>query len=305
MRRSSCNADAMKFAACFACMTCALFVACAEPAGAADSAAFEHQLERGRAGDLSAQKRLGAAYYFGRDVERDFEEAARWWQRAAEQGDAESAYNLGTLYQDGEGVEADPFESARWMRRARGGSLEAKRELERLESSGALLEADPKAAFAFYLADAQAGHAAAQRLVGLMLRDGHGVESDVTAAFHWLQESAHQGDVEAEGALGSLYDEGRGVARDPLKALVWFEKAAAKGHAGAQFNLGSMYLHGNGVPADPAEAVMWLTLCADEVYSARFLLHSEAERISAEDLARGRAMAQAYRETSGSRRREP
>jgi TPR repeat protein len=271
------------------------------PTFAAEPSAFEQMLEAGRAGDVEAQRRLGGAYYFGRRVERDFEAAASWWERAADQGDAASAYNLSTLYRNGEGVDEDPFEAARWLREARDGSPDARAELERLETTGALMETDPVAAYAFYRVDAEAGHAASQRLVGLMLREGRGVERDAAAAFRWLEKAAQQGDAEAQGALGSLYDEGRGVARDPLQALVWFEKAAAQGHAGAQFNLGSMYLHGNGVPADHAEAVMWLTLCADEVYSARYLLHSEQDRIAPADLAKGRAMAEARRRTPAAR----
>jgi len=52
-------------------------------------------------------------------------------------------------------------------------------------------------------------------------------------------------------------------------------------------------MNGVGVPADHAEAVMWLSLAADEVYSARYLLYTREREIAPEALAEGRRRAAA------------
>ena len=53
-------------------------------------------------GDVTAQHNMGHAYNNGRDVPKDFEEAAKWWTMAAEQGDVRSILPLGQLYRFGD-----------------------------------------------------------------------------------------------------------------------------------------------------------------------------------------------------------
>jgi hypothetical protein len=47
---------------------------------------------------------LGRIYAEGRGVPQDFQEAAKWYCLAAEQGDAAAQFNLGRMYADGLGV---------------------------------------------------------------------------------------------------------------------------------------------------------------------------------------------------------
>lgn len=54
-----------------------------------------------------AQHALGIMYYQGRGVEQNSVEAAKWFQRAAEQGVAASQVKLGELYSTGNGVTQD------------------------------------------------------------------------------------------------------------------------------------------------------------------------------------------------------
>lgn len=215
---------------------------------------------------------------------------------SAEAEDPAALYERGRRSFAGDGVPQSSFEGARWLRRAaHGGHAKAAEASDRIDAGAVLVREDPKQAFAFYAAFAEEGDAAAQRMLGLLHREGVGTRVDDVAAFGWLERAAAAGDMEAQGALGSMYDEGRGTERDPAQALVWFRKAALQGHPEAQFNLGTMYMNGVGTPVDHVEAVMWLTLCAEKVASARFLLHTKSEEISPEDLAAGRARASAHR----------
>ena len=44
-------------------------------------------------GNAEAQNKLAECYYTGENVIQDYKEAAKWWEKAAEQGHAKSQYN--------------------------------------------------------------------------------------------------------------------------------------------------------------------------------------------------------------------
>ena len=63
------------------------------------------------------QFQLGYAYWIGRGVAPDDEEAVMWYRRAAEQGHADTRWNLGYFtYRVGRRVTQDEGEAARWYR---------------------------------------------------------------------------------------------------------------------------------------------------------------------------------------------
>ena len=80
------------------------------------------------------QGRAWAQYNLG--VPQDYVEAAKWYRKAAEQGDAEAQHNLGVMYYNGEGVPQDFIESYAWVLLAKAdGDKESLRELRELISS--------------------------------------------------------------------------------------------------------------------------------------------------------------------------
>lgn len=57
-----------------------------------------------------------AYYYFaGIDVEKNSNEAIRWWTLAAEKGDSDAQYMVGICYAEGYGVEKDLDEAIKWL----------------------------------------------------------------------------------------------------------------------------------------------------------------------------------------------
>jgi TPR repeat protein len=50
---------------------------------------------RAERGDAKSQWALGAMYYYGRGVPRDYGEAVRWYRKSAEQGYPQAQYDLG------------------------------------------------------------------------------------------------------------------------------------------------------------------------------------------------------------------
>jgi len=70
------------------------------------------------AGDARAQSIFGLAYYRGRGVPLDHNEAVKWFRPAANHGDAAAQFYLGVMYSEGQGVPQDFTEAAKWYRLA-------------------------------------------------------------------------------------------------------------------------------------------------------------------------------------------
>ena len=62
----------------------------------------------------ATQTALGLLYYHGEGVSKDFNEAFKWFGKAAEQGDAEGQFRLGAMYANGEGVAKDYVTAYKW-----------------------------------------------------------------------------------------------------------------------------------------------------------------------------------------------
>jgi len=153
-------------------------------------------------GDARAQAQLGFMYVTGKGVERDLNEAAKWFRKAAEQGHTKAQYNLGMMYVRGEGVERDFNEAAKWFTKA-----------------------------------AEQGDAMAPYNLGLMYDKGDGVEKDYKEAAKWYRKAALQGHAKAQFNLGVRYEEGQGVEQDFKEAVKWYHKAADQGDTTAHNHL--------------------------------------------------------------------
>jgi hypothetical protein len=157
-------------------------------------------LARANAGDPEAQNQMGVYYIDGVGVERNAEEAARWYQLAAEQGSARGQRRLGRMYQTGSGVPEDPVEAVRLYR----------------------------------LAAAQ-GNAAAHNDLGVMYAEGRGVDADINEALRWFRLAA---EMEYDWGFANqaiIYERGlAGATVDRALAIQNYQAAARLGHQGAQ-----------------------------------------------------------------------
>lgn len=81
------------------------------------SSSFEWKknlLEQAANGEPSAQYRLGELYWYGKGLEKDNEQAAAWYRRAAKQGDGQAQRMLAHFYSRGYGVPKDLAEAYKW-----------------------------------------------------------------------------------------------------------------------------------------------------------------------------------------------
>jgi TPR repeat protein len=64
---------------------------------------------------MLSQYLLGSAYFVGIETPRDYEEAAKWYRRAADQGHPEAQFRLGSMYYLGQGVPKSIVLSEMWF----------------------------------------------------------------------------------------------------------------------------------------------------------------------------------------------
>ncbi|WP_206081787.1 tetratricopeptide repeat protein [Hallella mizrahii] len=69
-------------------------------------------------GDAKSQNYMGECYYYGNGVTKNLQEAAKWYRKAAVQGNANAQNSLGYCYENGEGVEKNGEEAFFWYRKA-------------------------------------------------------------------------------------------------------------------------------------------------------------------------------------------
>ena len=65
-------------------------------------------------GYVHGQFFLGQMYAKGLGVEQNFKEAVKWWKKAADQGDAAAQTSLGLMYGKGQGVKQNGVTAYAW-----------------------------------------------------------------------------------------------------------------------------------------------------------------------------------------------
>ena len=96
-------------------MILALWFGLSVPVIAADLATIE---TLARKGDADAQYRLALMYDYGEDIDQDYAQAFKWYQKSANQGYANAQYNLGWMYKNAHGMPEDNAKAVEWYLRA-------------------------------------------------------------------------------------------------------------------------------------------------------------------------------------------
>ncbi len=214
-------------------------------------------------GDSIAQKDFGLCHYVGIGVSQDYKEAAKWYQKSAEQGNSEAQSNLAYCYSQGHGLPQDQIEAFKWWSKAaQQGHALAQFSLGCCYQNGEGVAPNLIQAIIWYHKAAEQGLTAAQCNLGSCYAKGDGVPLDAAKAVYWYRKAAQQGNAAAQAFLAYCYSQGQGVPKDETEAFKWWLKAAEQGLNEAQNNLGLCYEHGQGVPADYVEAYKWFSLAA-------------------------------------------
>lgn len=130
-------------------------------------------------GDLKAMDMLGDCYYFGRGLAQDKETAKMWYKKAAKAGYAQAMFDLGFAY----------FKEGRYH--------------EAVDWYG---EASSK------------GHVEAHRHLGICYLLGEGTTCNPEFAFGLFKYAANNGNTDAMYNLANCFEKGEGVSRSTHKA---------------------------------------------------------------------------------------
>jgi localization factor PodJL len=144
--------------------------------------------------------------------------------------DPAAEYEVGTRYADGRGLSRNPEEAARWFERAaNAGFAPAQFRLASLNEKGEGLKKDLQAARSLYLAAASKGHAKAMHNLAVLYAEGIDGKPDYKVAAQWFFKAASYGVGDSQYNLAILYARGIGVQTNLAESYKWFALAAAKG----------------------------------------------------------------------------
>jgi hypothetical protein len=132
------------------------FTAHAQQTGLQNAGIDATLLVQANGGDAAAQVAVGESYQVGKGVPKDLQQAAAWYQKAADKKDIAGELHLAALYRDGgKGFARDMAQAAEWYRRA-----------------------------------ADQGEVEAQATMGTLYSMGQGVQVNYVEAYYWLDLAA-------------------------------------------------------------------------------------------------------------------
>jgi localization factor PodJL len=151
---------------------------------------------------------------------------------AALKGDPSAAYEIGVRFAEGKGVPASYDDAAKWYdRAAQAGLVPAIFRLGTLYEKGLSVKKDLDIARRYYLQAAERGNAKAMHNLAVLDADGGGKGANYKSASQWFRKAAERGVADSQFNLGILYARGIGVEQNLAESFKWFSLAAAQGDA--------------------------------------------------------------------------
>jgi localization factor PodJL len=149
-------------------------------------------------GDPTAAYEIGVRFAEGKGVAVNYDEAAKWLDRAAQAGVVPAIFRLGTFYEKGLSVKKDVDIARRYyMQAAERGNAKAMHNLAVLDADGGGQGANYKGAAQWFRKAADRGIADSQYNLGILYARGIGVDQNLAESFKWFSLAAAQGDVDA------------------------------------------------------------------------------------------------------------
>jgi TPR repeat protein len=211
-----------------------------------------------------AQFHCGLVLAKGDGVRKDGSSAAKYSERAADQGDVFTQLRYGLLIESEETLRGEKSIAAHDYRLAAdAGDPNSQFRYALLLESGDGVPMNKSLAAEYYKLAADQGNVAGQFRYGLMLETGNGILPDKALAAEYYKQAADQGDMNARFSYAFLLDEGDGVPANKAVAAEYYKLAADQGHPFAQSNYGILLDEGDGVPQDRATAAHYYKLAAD------------------------------------------
>jgi localization factor PodJL len=149
-------------------------------------------------------------------------------------GDPTAAYEVGVRFAEGKGVAVNYDEAAKWLdRAAQAGVVPAIFRLGTFYEKGLSVSKDVDIARRYYMQAAERGNAKAMHNLAVLYADGSGKGADYKSAAQWFRRAADRGIADSQYNLGILYARGIGVDQNLPESFKWFSLAAAQGDTDA------------------------------------------------------------------------
>jgi len=189
-------------------------------------------------------------------LQKDYENARRYYLLASEQGEYLAMYNLACMYYFGDGVERDEAAAFSWYQKAgQHGDPEALNRVGVMLENGIGVEKNPAEAFAAYRKSAELGSLSGLANTGFAYLEGKGVQTDWEAGLRYLELASERGNGIASLALGDSYRNGQwGLSPEAVRARGYYERGMQQKYAPAIERLAELYDAGEGVERDPIKA---------------------------------------------------
>ncbi len=165
---------------------------------------------------------VGCSYFYNN---ADFENAVRWWKKAAAKEHPQALWELAMINKNG--LNNDSI------------------------------------AFNYFFKCANMGNTEAMNEVGCAYLSGSGIEQNIEKGMEWLKQGAYTGNANAAENLASIYQVGRyGIKRNKELCLTYWKLGAENGSDECQYNYGMCLKKGKGVPKDKDAAIRWISEAA-------------------------------------------
>jgi localization factor PodJL len=149
-------------------------------------------------------------------------------------GDPTAAYEVGVRFAEGKGIAVNYDEAAKWLdRAAQAGVVPAIFRLGTFYEKGLSVTKDIDIARRYYMQAAERGNAKAMHNLAVLDADGGGKGANYKSAAQWFRKAADRGVADSQYNLGILYARGIGVEQNLAESFKWFSLAAAQGDADA------------------------------------------------------------------------
>jgi localization factor PodJL len=151
-------------------------------------------------------------------------------RNAASAGDPAAAYEIAMRFVEGRGVPTNLEEAARWFERAANkGLAPAQFRYASMLEKGLGVKKDLVVAHKLYVAAAGKGHAKAMHNLAVLYAEGAEGKPDYVNAAQWFRKAAERGVADSQFNLGVLTVRGLGTEKNIAESYKWFALAAAQG----------------------------------------------------------------------------
>lgn len=172
-------------------------------------------------GYTDAQSELGFMYLNGEGTPVNKTEAVKWLKLAGEKGDAMAQHALGYLYKNGDGVYKSESEANKWFKLAAPRFYQLSKDMMKLGNKQCV-------DFFHTVIDMNVTPYSVWSLfhLGAIYYYGDGGQStDFSKAYEFFRSAVEKGNQPAMYYLGLCYEYGRGVPKDMIKAKDYYKKS--------------------------------------------------------------------------------